>query len=161
MVAKAMRRSGITRAGGSAGVTPSRSVAECIGAVAAAVARSPPTAACLKRSAQDAAFRARRKARLQGGAGFVANYNSLEEMAVHPNVMIRPGADEFLRYDGGPGAARILLIGAASYIAAMGSETVWVTDGNFNSPPNLRAKICAIHASVEGYCLPCVYAPPG
>ena len=55
MEAKMVRHNVITRDGGSEGVTPSREVSESIGAVGAAIARSLPTAACLKRSSQDAA----------------------------------------------------------------------------------------------------------
>ena len=101
MEAKTDRRNVIARAGGPAGVTPTRAVAECIGAVGGEVTRSLPTAERLKRDAQNAGLRGRRKARMEGEGGFVANYNSLEEMAIPPNLTTRPGGDEFLLYGSG------------------------------------------------------------
>ena len=95
MEAEAVRRNAITRAGGMEGVNPTRSVAECIVAVDGAVLRSPPAAERHKRSAQNDGRRARRKALREGAGGFVSNYNSLEEMAMPPNLTTRPGGVEF------------------------------------------------------------------
>ena len=71
MEAWAVRRNVITSDGRPAGVTPGRAVAGRIGEAAAAVARPPPTADSLKRPAQNAASRARQKARLEGVSEFV------------------------------------------------------------------------------------------
>ena len=101
MVAKTARLNVIARDGGLEGVTHSRAVAERIGAVGGEVTRSLPTAERLKRDAQNAGLRGRRKARMEGEGGFVANYNSLEEMAIPPNLTTRPGGDEFLLYGSG------------------------------------------------------------
>ena len=94
---------------------------------------------------------------MAGVGGFVANYNSLEELYIPPNLMIRPGGDEFLLYDSGPGVGRILLFGAEANIAAIRSATVWAADGNFKVCPELRAQLYAIHALVDGYPPPRVY----
>ena len=65
--------------------------------------RPLPTAGVLKRSAKNAAFRARKKALVGGEAGFIANYNSLMDLAIPPYLMRRRDGDEFLLYDSGEG----------------------------------------------------------
>ena len=101
-----------------------------------------------------------RKARREGEGGFVANYNSLEELGIPPNQMGRPVGGERFLYDVGPGVGRIPPIGAVGNIGAPMSETVWAEDGTFKVRPKLRAQLYAIRALVGGYCLPCVYASP-
>ena len=39
---------------------------------------------------------------MDGDGGFVADYKSLDVMAIPPNLMIRPDGDEFAIYDIGP-----------------------------------------------------------
>ena len=154
----AIRHAVISTAGGSAGVTPVRAVAECIGGAGSSVLQALPTSASLKRSAQNAAFRARKKAQADGEAGFFANYNSLEELRIPPSIISRRDGDEFLLYDSGPGEGRILLLGTQDNVRALQSASVWGADGTFKVCPRLWAQLYTIHAVVDGYCLPCIYA---
>ena len=93
----------ISTAGGSVGVTPVRAVAERLGGAGNSATRSLPTSGALKRSTQNASFHARKKAQVDGEAGFIANYNALMELAIPPHLMRRRDGDEFLLYDSGPG----------------------------------------------------------
>ena len=80
-----IRHAVISTAGWSAGATPcARMFRVSWRGHGASVTRSPPPSEPLKRSAQNAAYRVRKKARADGVSGFVANYNSLEELAIPP-----------------------------------------------------------------------------
>ena len=111
----------------------------------------------LKRSAQNAPYSAQKRAQADDEGGVVANYRSLEVFAI-PTKLLRRGGEDFLLYDSGPGADRILLFGADPNLRALRNSTAWGADGTFEVRPNLRAKVYTIHAVSSGYCIPCIYA---
>ena len=99
----------------------------------------------------------RRSAQADGEGGVVANYRSLEALAIQTKLLRMDGVD-FLLYDSGPGDDRILLVGVGPNQRALRNATVWGADGTFEVRPNLRAQVYTIHAVSSGYCIPCIYA---
>ena len=122
------------------------------------VTRSIPPSAVLKRSAQNAAYRARKKTHAAWESGDCANYNHLEELAIPPHITRRRDGNECLLYDSGAGAGRILLLGTQANVRAPQSATVWGCDWDFKVYPKLWAKLYTVRAVVDGYCLPRIYA---
>ena len=153
-----IRRDVINTAGGRAGVPPMRALAECLeGATDAALQLLPPSGS-LKRCAKNAAHRAAKRLGVEGAAGFVANYSSLENLAIPPHLLRRRDGAEFLLYDSGAGPDRILLLGTQANVEMLQSAAVWAADGTFKVCPKLWAQLYTVRALVGGYCLPCVYA---
>ena len=93
-----IRRAIIDAAFDSVGLPPMRALAECLDGESDAALQLPPPSGSLKRCAQNAAHRAAKRSGLEGAAGFVPNYSSLENLAIPPHLTRRRGgADSPLR----------------------------------------------------------------
>ena len=51
-----------------------------------------------------------------------------------------------------------MLFGTQGNIRSLTNAEVWGADGTFKVRPALWAQLYTVHAVVDGYCLPCVYA---
>ena len=130
--AKAIRHAVIDTAAGASGVTPTRAVAENLAGAGENVMQSLPDTHRLKRSAQNAAYRSRKRAQADNDGGVVPNYRSLEELVI-PNKLLRRNDGDFLLFDSGPGEDRILLFGTASNLASLRNAEVWERTGRSKS----------------------------
>ena len=117
-----------------------------------------PICSSLKRSAQNAVDRTRNRAQADGEAGHTANYKNLEDLSTPESVATRPGGESFLLHDSGPGDDRILPFGTQGNIRSITNAEVWGADGASQVCPALWAQLYTVHAVVDGYCHPCVYA---
>ena len=153
----AIRHAVIQTAGGASGVTPTRGVGGNLAGDGEGATHTLPDPHKLKRSAQNAPYRAQKRAKADDEGGVVENYRSLEVLAI-PAKLLRRGGDDFILYDLGPGADRILLFGADPNMRALRSSPVWGADGAFKVCPNLRAQVYTIHPVSSGYCMPCISA---
>ena len=148
----------IAREGAFGATQPLRTVALSIAGASDPATHMLPNAAQLKRSAQNAAARKRKRTQAEGETGLIANYNNLDDMSIPESVTRRPDGESFRLHDSGPGGDRILLFGTQSNIQSLSNAEVWGADGAFKVRPAVWAQLYTVHAVVGGYFLPCVYA---
>ena len=79
--ASAIRHAVIQTAGGTSGVTPTRAVADHLAGDGESVMHTLPDPHKLKRSAQNASYREKKRAQADGDGGVVANYRSMGVLA--------------------------------------------------------------------------------
>ena len=94
----------IAKEGAFGGATPLRAVALSLANASNGATHALPESGPLKRSAQNAAYRARKRAQVHGEAGAVPNYRSLEELPIPQSDTRRADGENFLLHDSGPGA---------------------------------------------------------
>ena len=148
----------IAKAGAFGGIAPLRAVALSLAKASAGATHALPESGPLKRSAQNAAYRARKKAHVHGEAGVVPNYRSPEELSIPQSATRRADGGNFLLHDSGPGGDRVLLLGTQGNIRSHAQAEVWAADGTLKVCPTLWPQVHTVHAVVGGYCLPCIYA---
>ena len=94
----------IARAGAFGAAPPLRTVALSIEGASDPATHLLPNSSSLKRSAQNAVARTRKRAQTDGEAGHTANYKNLEDLPTPESVTTRPGGESLLLHDSGPGA---------------------------------------------------------
>ena len=110
----------------------------------------------LKRTAWRArSYDQQKKLRDAGHAAPEPNYATLTDFVL-PEVKVHQ--EEFLLYDSGPGAKRIVLFGTQSTLDALRNSETWLADGTFKTAPKLFAQVYTIHAMDKGFDLPSIYA---
>ena len=94
--ASAIRHAVIQTAGGTSGVTVTCAAAENLAGNGERAMHTRPDPHNLKRSAQNASYRAQKRAPSDGEGGVVANYRSMEVLAIPTKLLHRGGEGPLL-----------------------------------------------------------------
>ena len=115
----------IARSGALGAAPPPRTVALTIAGESDPATHLLPDSSSLKRSAQSAVARARKRARADGEAGHVANYKNIGELSIPEIATRRPDGESFYRATATRGEDRILLFGPQGDIRSLSNAEVW------------------------------------
>ena len=93
------------------------------------------------------------------------NPESLEELQLDDDNIKTFSNRNFLLYDSGPGASRILMFATKENLDFLSMSSIWLADGTFKTVPAIFCQLYTIHCLVggpnpfeNGHLLPCVYA---
>ena len=72
--------------------------------------------------------------------------DSLQELVIPPEYQTTAKGDNFLLYDSGPSAQRILIFGTLCNVEMLNASHIWLADGTFKTAPALFSQVYTIHA---------------
>ena len=84
--------------------------------------------------------------------------STVEDLVIPEEFRLTKAGENFVLYDSGPSAERIVIFGTETNLSILESQTNWFVDGTFSVKPPLFSQVYTIHAAYNGKVIPCIYS---